>query len=475
MSCCEYLHLCVKPFTLESRTSGAIVYRYLLLFLPIWTFAFSPGETRSQTLEQELSGALERHPLINSARFNLREAGEVVDEAFGEFLPEVDLTGDSGYEYTDSPTRRDDDDPPLSTYRNRLSLSLSQNVFDGFERSSRFEIAEIDREAALDDLRSTVQSVFLDGSIAYHDVLRFVRLEKIAVANEQNIREQLLLEDERVERGGGIAVDVLLAKTRLQIAREQRVEIAGLLRDAAIRYREVFAKMPEVERMIEPIPPVELLPQSLEEATEIALSENPQVLAQEKATEAADRQRDIAESDYYPDLNIVLRGNLEDNVAGIDGTRRDVAALLELNWKLFDGFTRPARVRQASDAYSNSLSLLSFEKRQVLEEARLAFNQMETARERVSLLENAVVIAEEVAVARRRLREAGRDTAVNVLDAETESFNAQIEFVNASYDARISVYRLLAALGWLTPSNLDLTNAGNLEEPAYLPSVTIRE
>ena len=475
MSYCEYLHLCVKPFTLESRTSGAIVYRYLLLFLPIWTFAFSPGETRSQTLEQELSGALERHPLINSARFNLREAGDVVDEAFGEFLPEVDLTGDSGYEYTDSPTRRDDDDPPLSTYRNRLSLSLSQNVFDGFERSSRFEIAEIDREAALDDLRSTVQNVFLDGSIAYHDVLRFVRLEKIAVANEQNIREQLLLEDERVERGGGIAVDVLLAKTRLQIAREQRVEIAGLLRDAAIRYREVFAKMPEVERMIEPIPPVELLPQSLEEATEIALSENPQVLAQEKATEAADRQRDIAESDYYPDLNIVLRGNLEDNVAGIDGTRRDVAALLELNWKLFDGFTRPARVRQASDAYSNSLSLLSFEKRQVLEEARLAFNQMETARERVSLLENAVVIAEEVAVARRRLREAGRDTAVNVLDAETESFNAQIEFVNASYDARISVYRLLAALGWLTPSNLDLTNAGNLEAPAYLPSVTIRE
>jgi len=317
--------------------------------------------------------------------------------------------------------------------------------------------------------------VFLDGATAYHDVLRFVRLEKIAVANEENIREQLVLEDERVERGGGIAVDVLLAKTRLQIAKEQRVEIEGLLRDAGIRYREVFAKMPETQRMIEPIPPVELLPQSLKEATEIALSENPQVLAQEKATEAADRQRDVAESDYYPELNVVLRGNIEDDVAGIDGTRRDFAALLELNWKLFDGFTRPARVRQASDAYSNSLSLLSFEKRQVLEEARLAFNQLETARERVELLENAVVIAEEVAVARRRLREAGRDTAVNVLDAETEFFNAQIEFVNASYDARISVYRLLAALGWLTPSNLDLTNAGNLEAPAYLPSVTIRE
>jgi len=187
--------------------------------------ACAPSIPWAQTLEQELSGALERHPLINSARFNLREAGGVVDEAFGEFLPEVDLTGDSGYEYTDSPTRRDDDDPPLSTFRNRLSLSLTQNVFDGFERSSRYEIAKIDRQAAQDNLRSAVQNVFLDGSTAYHDVLRFVRLEKIAVANEANIREQLVLEDERVERGGGIAVDVLLAKTRLQIAKEQRVEI----------------------------------------------------------------------------------------------------------------------------------------------------------------------------------------------------------------------------------------------------------
>ncbi len=434
-----------------------------------------PGGADSQTLEQELAGALERHPLINSARFRLREAGGVVDETFGEFLPKLDLTGDSGYEYTDSPTRRQDDDPEFGTLRRRLSLQLRQNVFDGFERSSRYRIAKIDREQAQDNLKSTVQDVFLDGSSAYHDVLRFIRLDRIAKANEDNIREQLALEDERVRRGGGIAVDVLLAKTRLQIAREQRVQVEGLLRDANTRYREVFARLPTPERMIEPIPPVELLPRDLEEAIKIALSENPQVLAQEKATQSADKERDIAHSDYYPELNLVVRGNWENNVAGIDGTRRDFAALLELNFKLFDGLTRPARVRQASEAYSNSLSLLGFEKRQVLEETRLAFNRLQTDRERVELLENAVVIAEEVVAARKRLREAGRESAINVLDAETEFFTSQIEFTNATYDARISVYRLLAALGWLTPTNLDLTNKEKLEGPTFLPNAQYPE
>ena len=39
--------------------------------------------------------------------------------------------------------------------------------------------------------------------------------------NETNIQNQLNLEDERVQRGSGIAVDVLQAKSRLQLAKER--------------------------------------------------------------------------------------------------------------------------------------------------------------------------------------------------------------------------------------------------------------
>ena len=62
---------------------------------------------------------------------------------------------------------------------------------------------------------------------------------------------------------------------------------------------------------------------------------------------------------------------------------------------------------------------------------------------------NAVNIAAEVFDARRKLREAGKETVINVLDAENELFRAKIDATSARFDYYTSVYRLMLALGWL--------------------------
>ena len=79
-----------------------------------------------------------------------------------------------------------------------------------------------------------------------------------------------------------------------------------------------------------------------------------------------------------------------------------------------------------------------------------------TARERLGLLENAVNIASEVFESRKRLREAGKETVINVLDAENEVSNAQINYTSAAYDERLAVYQLLRAMGRLNIANLGL-------------------
>ena len=93
--------------------------------------------------------------------------------------------------------------------------------------------------------------------------------------NETNIQNQLNLEDERVQRGSGIAVDVLQAKSRLQLAKERRVNFEGALENAVSTYIQVFDHAPEISEMLDPIPPLEILPASLEEALETALKNNP--------------------------------------------------------------------------------------------------------------------------------------------------------------------------------------------------------
>ncbi|MBT4463752.1 MAG: TolC family protein, partial [Rhodospirillaceae bacterium] len=69
----------------------------------------------------------------------------------------------------------------------------------------------------------------------------------------------------------------------------------------------------------------------------------------------------------------------------------------------------------------------------------------------------AVNIATEGFISRKKLREAGKETVINVLDAENEVSNAQINYTAASYDERLSIYQLLLSMGRLNPAFLNLS------------------
>ena len=97
-----------------------------------------------------------------------------------------------------------------------------------------------------------------------------------------------------------------------------------------------------------------------------------------------------------------------------------------------------------------------FTSRKVIEQTKLAWQALLTARKRSELLENAVNIAAEVFSSRQQLRKAGKETVINVLDAENKVNNTQINYTSASYDERLYVYQLLLAMGLLNSEGLKL-------------------
>src|SRR5512132_3231245 len=119
-----------------------------------------------------------------------------------------------------------------------------------------------------------------------------------------------------------------------------------------------------------------------------------------------------------------------------------------------------AGLRQAALEYQAARRNHDIVERQVEEATRLAWNELTTARRRVELLDNAVAIASEVFEARQKLREAGRETVINVLDAENEVYNARINLTQASGDVQLAIYRLLQGMGRLGPAELGLETSG---------------
>lgn len=399
------------------------------------------------TLKDELSELLNTHPRLKAEKEAVAAAKSQIRSARSGFLPKLNLSGDFGREVIDTPSQSG----TSAEYRNKQTLSLTQNVFDGFQTWQSHSAAESRAEVAGYRLASVRQALLLEGVTAYYDMLRQSRMVIISFNNERAIRRQLNLEDERVQRGAGIAVDVLLAKTRLQLARERTVQLEGALEEARARYIQVFGREPIVAEMRDPDLNLVSLPAKLEEAEKVTREENPGLRASSGQVEVADRTRRALAGGLFPRVDLVGQVNREEDVDALAGTRRDWSILLTVSWELFSGFRQQADIATAAREKARAMNTHRFNERKVTEELRISWRQLETARERVALLNNAVAIAEEVFGARKKLRDAGKDTAINVLDAQSEVFAAQMNQIAAKFDAEVAAYRVLFSMGALTP------------------------
>jgi adhesin transport system outer membrane protein len=425
----------------------------------------SGGGAGAGTLREELSFLLDTHPRIKATQSGVSAARARIKEARAAWLPRADFSGDAGYNIVDSPARRASAGDPFSGSRERTELAISENLFDGFKRYADKREAEANRSIAELELELTTQRLLFQGVTAYLDVRRQSSRLEIARASETAIMRQLNLEDERVRLGSGLSVDVLFAKARLQVAKERRVQIEGDLRDALTRFAQVFGRPAEVAAMQDAVPPEDRLPPDLESATAAGLAENSQILKAGQDVRAADERRRAARAGYYPVFDAVALGRLEDDVDGTPGVRREIDLFLSANWEIFSGLATQAAVARARHERDARSQDEAFARRQVVEEVRLAWQSLATVRRRVDLLGNAVTLAAEVFTARQKLRQEGQATAVEVLDAEGELNNARIRFVSADYDRRLAVYRLLLAIGRLTPGELMLADASGVAAP----------
>jgi len=421
----------------------------------------APVSTESQangavTLRAELRHLLGQHPSLRASMDRVNVAREEQTRASAGYFPRVELTADGGHEVVDSPSTRTTHITPQHEMRRSSTLTVTQNLFDGFATTEGRNRADSQLKVAESTYEALRQNLLFEGISNYHGVLRQSQLVSLARQNEDILKRQLRLEDERVRRGSGIAVDVLLAKTRLQLAVERRVQLAGALEEAVARYTQVFGHPPDMAKLKEPAITLPNVDEKLDRAIAIAKENNPLLAVSDNQIEAARHGREAARAGYFPRLDVVGVGNWEKDIDGIQGVRRDWSVTLRATWELFSGFATRAGVASAAFEQAVAQSEHRNNVRKVIEDLQISLQQLKTARRRVELLENAVNIAQEVFDSRRKLRDAGRETAINVLDAQSEVFAARINHVAARFDAAVAAYRVLFSTGTLTPEVLGL-------------------
>lgn len=410
----------------------------------------------AKDLPTALMELLKSHPRIHEAEKQALAAGQDIRDANSGFLPRVSVTGDAGIETIDSPSRRDITPEHSNMRRDSLTVTLTQNLFDGFATSSQSTIASLGQTQAKANLETVRQAVLFDGIAAYLDVLRTSELLKVASRNERTITTQLHLEQERVRRGSGLTVDVLQSEARLQVARERRVSINGQLQTARSRYIELFDEPPDIQTMTPTTIKESALPKTLEDALQAGRAGNPNLQQSRFRVNIADKERTRARAAFYPDIDFVVEGSWESDIDGVEGIRRESRVLLRGSWDIFDGFKRNAQSAKASEQYGAQLNNHTTLNREISNRIRRAWVNFETTNETTKLLVKAVEIAEKVFNARRKLRQDGRESLINVLGAERDLNGARLRLIGSQYSTRVAAYRLMRDIGALNTKTLNL-------------------
>ena len=432
------------------------------------------ASAHSAVLESDLKHLLDNHPAIKAARLAAGASEKRIDAAWAAFKPKVTVTADTGREMLDNTSYKPDGDsrpgylvmgkngtlPQVSAsdlIRRKKGLMVEQNLYNGGKREAALQVSEKENNLQQLNLDIATQDVLLEGLSAYLQVGRYLTLIGLAKLNEQTTREQLELETKRLEGGGGIAVDVLQARTRLQVVRERRVFYEQGLRDALANYEQVFGRPPDLNNFQELKPFEARLPNSVMIAMAKGMEQSARLKAATVQVERAAMLIDMEKAGYLPTLDLVGMRNRDINTNQL-ALREETSLILRMNWVLYSGMDTTAKTAAAQKDRDELMERENVAKNKTREAIRISWNQLANGAERLELLDAAAGISFDVMQNRKRLRDAGKETALNVLDAEVEYFGVLANKVNALYDTRIGSYRLLYHMGELTPQNVGLTD-----------------
>lgn len=412
-----------------------------------------------ESLAEAVIMAYQSNPTLQAQRANLRVADEGVPQARSGWRPNVEVVGDAGYQYRKfDPGAEDDRD----VYE--ANLRITQNLFSGFGTVADIQRAKYTVNAERARLTITEQEVLLDAVTAYLNVVRDQAVLKLNINNEKVLNRQLEATRDRFNVGEVTRTDVAQAEARVARARADRVQAQGDLQISGGNYVRIIGKEPE--NVQKPSKSADL-PTSLKESIELSLDGNPSVLASLFDERAAWQNVRVVRSRLLPSLDLIGEGgrSFEKISSGTDVDSAQITAQLTI--PLYQRGSVSSEVREAKQVLSRNRQRLSEARRQSTEDANNAWESLVTARARIRSF-NSEVRANRIALEGVQ-QEAlvGSRTVLDVLDAEQELLDAQVNLVRAERDEIVAQYALLSAVGRLTAQALKLDTAIYDEQKYY--------
>ena len=392
---------------------------------------------------------LETHPEISAASANKQALEFELDQARALFSPRFEFEAFGGMSYNDGTTTNDlaSADSPITGYE--LSARMRQLLWDGGETRSEVNRQAYRVDAAALRVLERSEVLGLEAIRLYSDIRRTEEMLALARANLAYHQEVVRRVSDGAARGVLMESDAAQAKQRLALAEDTVIDFEFGVQST----RNEFLQIVGVDAgEIGTVPGISgSLPASLDAAVGLARRSNPTLRFLQADVGAAEQLSARTAANAVPRVYLEADGRLGRDVGGFEGTRRDARVGLVMRYEFQGGAKRAARQEQVRRANESRSTLLQ-QTRLIEREVRQSWAALESANRRLRTISQQAKLSLEVRQAYEAEILVGQRSLLDILNAQTAYFQAQVNFINASAVNVFSQYRVLAAVGILLPS-----------------------
>ena len=411
--------------------------------------ALSSTPAAADTLSAALASAYESNPVLAQQRAVVRQADEEVPQALSSGRPTFGVQGNANQSALDfADTGR--------TFT--AGAQLSQSLYRGGRTRAATSAGENRILAARARLRAQENQLIVDVVTAYADVIRFGRVVELNTSQVRVLDRELQQSKDRFEVGDLTRTDVAQSNARLALARSNVITAQNQLSAARQAYRRLVGRLPQ---NLEPLPPLPALPGTEGQAVDLAAQNNPELIAARFDEAAARYDVQVIEKQRLPTLNAVVGAQYQrfdqivsNSASVISGSGRGFSADfftqsagLTATVPIYQAGLIGSQTRQAQARRSQLTEVITATGRNVAETAVNAFASLQNAR--------AIIGATTIGVGANALalegvtqeNQVGTRTVIEVLNAQQELLQVQVNLATAQRDEQVAGYTLLAATG----------------------------
>ena len=362
--------------------------------------------------------------------------------------PSIDLQASTGYFNSETPAN---DNDAVDYNSSSVELSLTQNLFNGYDTTNQIAQTKARITAALFDVYDAADNIGLRAIQAYLELLKQRRLYQLAIDNVAAHEKILAQIRERNQSGVGRVSQLQQTEGRLAGAQASLVAQQNNLQDAATQLHQILGRYVDPDSLREPdLPSVPA--KTLEELTDQALSYHP-------AMRVADSNIVAAQSDYrrslrtrYPNLDLRLAteyGNNLDRDDGLDGDTEETSVVLNFTYNFYSGGKDDAETQKKVSAVYEQKEFAARVRRQVINTLRLSWTADDLLVQQLIYLNAHVIKAGQTVESYREEFFIGQRDLLDLLDAENELNRTRNQYAEARYDSYGARYRVYEGIGRL--------------------------